>query len=440
MRRIVDPTHTVRSESMRTVLLCVVSLLLATAPLQGQDQPIAFEGATLHPVAGPTVDNGVLVVADGAIVAVGAAGEVDIPADAERRDAGGKVIIPGLVDTHSHIGRQQGGDGSSPTHPEVRTLDAIDVRDNSMMRARAGGITSVNIMSGSGHLLSGQTTYLKLRHGDVINDLLFCDNPTTDICGGIKMANGTNSIRQPPFPGTRAKSAALQRELFVNAEAYREEMENGTASRDLANEALVEVLDGERIVHFHTHTHEDILTILRMREEFGFNVVLHHVSEAWKVADEIAAAGVPSSLILLDSPGGKLEATNIRWENGRALAERGADVAFHTDDLVTDSRLFLRMAAFGVRAGMDEDAALEALTLAGARMLGLEAQVGSLEPGKDADFVVLSGPPFSVYSLVEETWIEGQPVFDRSDPDDAKFATGGMGTYEHASGHVHGQD
>ena len=284
--------------------------------------------------------------------------------------------------------------------------------------------------------MSGQTTHLKLRDGGTIDDLLFCENPLTDICGGLKMANGTNPQDDPPFPETRARSVALARELFVKAQAYQRKVEQADGDpaqmpeRDLGMEALVEALNGERTVHFHTHRHDDILTVLRLKREFGFNVVLHHVSEAWKVADEIAEAGVPCSIIVLDSPGGKQEAADIRYVNGAELEQAGVDVAYHTDDLVTDSRLFLRSAAFGVRAGMSREAALEAMTLAGARMLGVADRVGSLEAGKDADFIILSGDPLSVYSHVEQTWVEGQKVFDRSNPDDRKYATGGYGAYD----------
>lgn len=429
---------------VRTLCISFLLLLVSGLPLQAQEQSRVFTGARIMSVAEAPIENGVMVVEDGQIVAVGAEGEVEVPSGAEEVDASGQVIIPGLIDTHSHIGRGDGGDASAAVHPDARILDAIDVRHPSLMRARAGGITTVNVMPGSGHLLSGQTAYLKLRDGTVIDDLLFCENPTTEICGGIKMANGTNSIReQGPFPGTRGRSAAIQREMFVEAEEYRRQVEQAgddpeeMPSRDLANEALREVLDGERIVHFHTHTHEDIMTVLRLQEEFGFDVVLHHVSEAWKTAEEIAEAGVPSSIILLDAPGGKLETTDISFENAPALEEAGADVGFHTDDYITDSRLFLRMAAFGVRAGMSEEAALEALTLAGARMVGMEERIGSLEPGKDADFVVLSGEPFSVYTHVLETWVEGERVFDRSDEEHLKFATGGYDVYVPSLQHIH---
>ena len=159
-------------------------------------------------------------------------------------------------------------------------------------------------------------------------------------------------------------------------------------------EGLLEVLDGTRVVHHHTHRHDDVLTVLRLAEEFGFRPVLHHVSDAWLVADEIAAAGVASSLIFVDSPGGKLEAKGqTRSKVGAALERAGAMVGFHTDDGITDSRLFLRQAALAVRAGMSRDGALAGLTLSGARMLDLDDRVGSLEAGKDADFVVLSGDP-----------------------------------------------
>jgi imidazolonepropionase-like amidohydrolase len=231
------------------------------------------------------------------------------------------------------------------------------------------------------------------------------------------MANGTNSQKDAPFPGTRGKSAAIVRNRFVAAQDYQRKVAaaHGAADklpdRDLAKEALVAVLEGKRVVHHHTHRHDDILTVLRLQREFGFRVVLHHVSEAWKVAPEIAAARVPCSIIVIDSPGGKA----------------GVLTGFHTDDPITDSRLFLRSAALAVRAGMSREGALAGLTSAGARMLDLQDRIGTLEPGKDADFIVLSGDPLAVSTLVQETWIEGVRVFDRADPQDRLWAVGGWG-------------
>jgi imidazolonepropionase-like amidohydrolase len=299
-------------------------------------------------------------------------------------------------------------------------------------RARAGGVTLANVMPGSGHLISGQTLYLKLRDGGRIEDLALRDG-AGGLLGGLKMANGTNSIRGAPFPGTRGKSAALVRQSFLKALDYQRKKKaaGGDPEKapelDLAMESLVEVLEGRRVVHHHTHRADDILTVLRLREEFGFRVVLHHVSDAWKVADEIAASGAGCSLIMLDSPGGKLEARDFDLRNGAELEKRGVVTAIHTDDPVTDSRWMLRSAALAVRAGMSPARAIESVTLAGARLLGLEGRVGSLEAGKDADFVVLTGEPLSVYTRVEETWVEGRRVFDLERVEDRLLAEGGEG-------------
>jgi imidazolonepropionase-like amidohydrolase len=421
----------------------VVLLLLITTQSIAQEQPHAFLGATIYPISGPQIETGVLVVQDGDIRSVGNQSTVRIPDNAVRHDVSGKVIMPGLVDTHSHIGRVAGGDASATLHPDVRVIDAFDVRHSSLQRARAGGITTVNVMSGSGHLMSGQTVYLKLRKGNTIRDLAYCDDLLNDICGGLKMANGTNSLREKPFSGTRGKSAALVRALYIKAQEYREKVRasNGDKEkmpeRDLQLETLVQVLEGKRIVHHHTHRHDDIITVIRLAKEFGFSVVIHHGSEAWKVAGEIAEAGIPCSIIMLDSPGGKLEAVDLRFETAAILDKAGVDVAFHTDDPITDSRLFLRSAAFGVRAGMSQAKALESLTLAGARMLGLEGQVGSLENGKDADFIILSGAPLSLYAQVEQTWVEGALVFDRANPEDRKFAVGGYSVFRDNEGSSH---
>ena len=187
------------------------------------------------------------------------------------------------------------------------------------------------------------------------------------------------------------------------------------------------MLDGKRIVQNHTHRHDDILTVLRLAREFGFKVVLHHISEGWKVAPEIAAAQAPCSVIMIDSPGGKLEARDADWRTPALLEKAGVVVGLHTDDPICDSRRFLRSAAFAVRAGMSRSGALAAVTLANAKILGLDARVGTLEAGKDADFILLSGDPLSVYSQVEQTWVEGKKVFDLSNPQDHIYAVGGAG-------------
>jgi imidazolonepropionase-like amidohydrolase len=425
----------------RTLSAVLVGAVAAAGALSAQEQPHAFRGATLLPIAGQPIQNGVLVVQGGKITAIGGA-ETPIPAGAVVHDATGKTIMPGLVDTHSHIGGGDGGDRSTPMHPSVRILDAIDARDDGIQKAQAGGITTVNVMPGSGLLMSGQTVYLKLRDGNDIYDLAYCRDVLREICGGMKMANGTNPRGEPPFPGTRARAASMMRERFVRAQEYRDKARRAggldkVTPRDLEMEGLVEVLDGRRTVHFHTHRADDILTALRLAQEFGFRIVLHHVSEAWKVADDIARSGASSSIIVVDAPGGKLEAIDTRYENGAALERAGALVAFHTDDGITDSRWFLRQAGLGVRAGMSRERALEAMTVAGARMLGLQDRVGTLERGKDADFVVLSGDPFSVYTRVEQTWVEGSKVFDFADAQDRMYAVGGFGVFDGGAAHAH---
>ena len=415
------------------VALGLATLVACLAPsnLAAQDQPHAFVNARILPVSGPEIPNGTLVVHKGRIVAVGAT--AGVPAGAVRIDAAGKTLMPGLVDTHSHIGGGQGGDSSAALHPDVRLLDSFDARHSGLQRAVAGGITTVNVMPGSGHLMSGQTLYLKLRGAKTVDGLLI----TLDggrIAGGLKMANGTNPMRASgPFPGTRARSAAMARDLFVKAQAYRDKVKaagddaSKRPARDLGMEALVEVLEGTRTVHFHTHRHDDILTALRIAKEFGFTPVLQHVSEGWRVPDEIKASGAPASVIVIDAPGGKLEAVGLSATTAPVLDKAGVLTGFHTDDYVTDSRFFLRSGALAVRAGMPRDRALYALTMAGARMLKLDTRVGSLEVGKDADVLVLSGDPFSVYTKVEQTWVEGRKVFDLSNPQDRLVAFGGQG-------------
>jgi len=420
---------------MKGRIFCIFVFLAVSISAFGQQKPIAFVGARIIPVVGQPIENGILLIQNGKITAVGDARTVRLSSDVQTFDLQSKTIMPGLVDSHSHIGEGAGADGSSPIQPDVRLLDSLNPRASSLQRAQSGGITTVNVMPGSGHLNSGQTLYLKLRDdAKTVEDLLIYDK-AGNYAGGIKFANGTNSLRSGGgnFPGSRSKSAALVREQFVKALDYRDKIRRAgkdvskMPARDLALETLVEVLDGKRTVHFHTHRHDDIMTVLRLQKEFGFKVVLQHVSEAWKVADEIAKARVPSSIILIDSPGGKLETVDIKFENGAALEKSGALVGFHTDDYITDSRFFLRSAGLAVRSGMSREKALYGMTMANAMMLDLQNRVGSLEVGKDADFIVLSGEPLSVYTHVLQTWVEGKKVFDRSDAKDFLTAVGGFG-------------
>jgi imidazolonepropionase-like amidohydrolase len=431
----------IRLSSRAALGLALTAAGLGASPAAAQDQPHAFVNARIIPVVGAEIPRGTLVMHQGKVTAVGAS--VAVPAGAVRIDAAGKTLMPGLVDTHSHIGGGSGGDSSAALHPDVRLLDSFDARNAGLTRALAGGITTVNVMPGSGHLMSGQTLYLKLRGAQTVDGLLITlDNGR--IAGGLKMANGTNPMRPSgPFPGTRARSAAMARELFVKAQAYRDKVQAAGSdaskrpTRDLGMEVLADVLDGTRTVHFHTHRHDDILTALRIAKEFGFTPVLQHVSEGWRVPEEIKASGAAASVIVIDAPGGKLEALDLSLTTAGVLDKAGVLTGFHTDDSVTDSRFFLRSAGLAVRAGMPRDRALYGLTMAGARMLQLDRRVGSLEAGKDADVLVLSGDPLSVYTRVEQTWVEGRKVFDLANPADRLVAVGGQGATRGEILHIH---
>jgi imidazolonepropionase-like amidohydrolase len=434
---------------MRSILLSLVVFALCWSPAgAAEDGPVVYRGARLLTAAGDPIERGVLIVAKGKIVAVGRDGDVQVPAGATVRDLDGKTIIPGLVDTHSHIGiyprpavpaHSDGNEMSGPVQPGLRALDAIYPDDPGIRMATAGGVTTANIMPGSGNVIGGQTLYVKLR-GHTIDAMRIADLP---VLGGLKMANGENPKgygRRTPgqAPFTRMKVAALQREQFAKARDYQQkwaayrmgDQKGPPPDRDLALEPLVEVLERKRTVHFHSHRADDLLTALRIAEEFNFEIVLHHVTEGYRVAAELARRRVPVSLTLVDSPGGKLEAAALLEENAAILDRAGARVAINTDDFITESRFFLRTGAIAVRGGMPEDAALRALTINPAGMLHLEDRVGSLAPGKDADFVVLSGPPFSVYTQVLETYIEGVRVFDRGRQKDWSYQAGGFALAE----------
>jgi len=417
-------------------------LTLMMVCLAAEPTTLAFVGATLHPVDRPVIANGVLVVRQGKIVAVGGPDTV-IPAGAQRIDVTGKVIIPGLVDTHSHIGifgrpgvsaNADGNEGSGPVQSSLRALDAIHPQDASFRIALAGGVTTANIMPGSGNVIGGQTLYVKLR-GESIEEMALVPD---GVLGGLKMANGENPknfnfVRNKMPPATRMRLAALQREQFLKAREYQQKHQawakdksGPEPERDLTLEPVVEVLQRKRTVHFHCHRADDILSALRLAREFNFEIVLQHATEGHRVAKELADAKASVSLTLPDSPGGKLEIAGLLEENAAILVQAGVRVAINTDDPVTESRFYLRTGAIALRGGLSEAQTLRCLTLDPAAMLHLDKRLGSLTVGKDADFVILSGPPFSVYTQVLQTWIDGVKCFDRSDERDWAYQAGGF--------------
>jgi imidazolonepropionase-like amidohydrolase len=428
-------------------IVVALSLVAAVPVVPSPGQPAAkvrvYRNFTLHAGTGDQpVPDAVLVVRDGRIEAVGAKADVGaIPDGAEAIDLNGAVVIPGLVDTHSHIGvwsrpgvpaNADLGEMSGPVQPGARALDAINPDDPGIRMAVAGGVTTANIMPGSGNVIGGQTLYVKLRGRTVEEMRVLGRLPDgTAVVGGLKMANGENpkgygkNRQQAPF--TRMKVAALQREAFVKAREYKAKRDAGeSVERDVALEPLVEVLERKRTVHFHCHRADDLMTAVRIAEEFGFEVVLQHATEGYRVAPILAKKKIPASLTLIDSPGGKAETIGLLEENAAILDKAGVPVAINTDDGITESRFFLRTGAIAVRGGMTDAAALKALTLTPAKLMHLDHRVGSLEKGKDADFVVLSGPPFSSYTQVLATYIEGKKLFDRTSKDDWAYQAGGF--------------
>jgi len=269
---------------------------------------IVYRGAKILTANGKTFDSGTLVVANGKIVDVGNVADVAVPEGAAIHEVAGKVIIPGLVDTHSHLGvysrpsvpaNSDGNERTGPVQGIVRALDSLNPYDPGIRMANAGGVTTANIMPGSSNVIGGQTIYVKLR--GYTPEQMWIASP--DVYGGLKMANGENPKRsygsRGKAPGTRMKVAAMQRSAFLKARDYQQKWDRFrkklVANKDevppavdLELEPLVEVLQGKRTVHFHTHRADDILTVLRLKKEFGFDLVIQHGTEAFKVIDEIA--------------------------------------------------------------------------------------------------------------------------------------------------------
>src|SRR5262245_52144718 len=281
---------------MRWILVGLLSAAVTSSALS-QEKPIAFVGARIHTAAGAPIPTGTLVVHKGKVVAVGPSGEVQVPDGATVVDVANREIIPGLVDTHSHVGifsrpsvssNSDGNEASGPVQPGLRALDAINPDDPGIRMAVAGGVTTANIMPGSGNVIGGQTVYVKLR-GRTIEEMRI---RTDKVLGGLKMANGENPKRfnferNKQAPATRMKLAALQREQFVKAreykrqwDAYRKKLQSDPNAAppdvDLAMEPLVEVLEKRRTVHFHTHRADDLMTAVRLAEEFDFELVVQH--------------------------------------------------------------------------------------------------------------------------------------------------------------------
>ena len=419
------------------VLLLSLAHIFAPAPIAAAEEPtIVYRGARILTAAGAPIDKGVLIVRKDKIVAVGADSDTPIPEGAEVIDLTGKTIIPGLVDTHSHIGiwprphvaaHNDGNEGSGPVQSALRGAGRHSAgrsrHSHGRRRRRHHGQHHARL--GQRHRRTDRLRQAARPHhrGDAralvhragrFEDGQWRKSQALELRGpqdGPGHAHedrrlAARAVRQGPRLSA-AVGSAIARPRPTGKDATQPEV-------DLALEPLVEVLERKRTVHFHSHRADDLMTAIRLAKEFDFELVLQHCTEGYRIVEELVREKIPVSLTLVDSPGGKLEVAGLLEENAAILDKAGVKVAINTDDSITESRFLLRTGAIAVRGGMSEDAALRALTLHGAQMLHLDDRLGSLEKGKDADFVVLSGAPFSVYTQVLQTYIDGKCVFDRS--------------------------
>ena len=395
-------------------------------------RPTVIRNVNILTAAGPLIRNGAILLQNGKIAAVGAT--VNAPADALIIDGTGKYVTPGIVDDHSHLGvyAAPGGDALSdgneltnPSTPNVWAEHSVWPQDPQFPRNLAGGVTTLQVLPGSGNLIGGRSVVLKVVPGRTVQAMKF---PGAKY--GLKMACGENPKRvyRNRGPSTRMGNVAGYRAAWIAAEAYRRKWDKWNADhkgdppqRDLGNETLAEVLRGNILVHNHCYRADEMAQMIDIAHEFGYKIrSFHHAVEAYKIADLLAKEGIASS-IWADWGSFKMEALDAVKGNMALVDHAGARVIVHSDDPSGSQRLNQEAAkamAAGAEIGLpvSEERAIKWLTINPAWALGLDDRIGSLEPGKNADVVLWSGDPFSVYSRAEKVWIDGALLYDRSDP------------------------
>ena len=387
--------------------------------------PTAVVGATIYDGAGGMIENGVVLFAEGEVVAIGNASLV-IPEGYTRIDGTGRFVTPGIIDIHSHLGdyptpsvqaHSDGNEATSPTTPEVWAEHSVWPQDPGFTRALAnGGITSLQILPGSPNLMGGRSVTLKNVPARTVQGMKFPGAPY-----GFKMACGENPKRvygnRGRMPSTRMGNFAVNRQTWLDAIDYANKED---ADRDLGQETLVGVLEGEILVHNHCYRADEMALVMDMAKEMGYRVTaFHHAVEAYKIGDLLRENGVCSA-IWADWYGFKMEAYDGILENAAYLQREGACVVIHSDSENDIQRLNQEAAkaqAAGRRVGIDISDAdvISWITLNAAKAMGIDSMTGSLEPGKMADVVLWNGDPLSVYSRPERVWIDGALMYDMMD-------------------------
>ena len=397
-----------------------------------QPSVVVVRGATIWTSAdGASPEEAVLEDADllvraGVIEAVGQ--NLTVPAGAVEIDGTGKHVTAGLIDAHSHTAASGGlNEGANTVTSEVRVADVIDPEDINLYRQLAGGLTAANVLHGSANAIGGQNAVIKLRWGMPAADLLMGEAPQ-----GIKFALGENPKRsnfqapEPRYPTTRQGVEKSIREAFEAAQDYRDAWKSHNSAKKAGQknlvapqknyqlDALVEIMEGTRLVHSHSYRADEILMLLQVAKDYGFTVAsFQHVLEGYKVADELAAAGSGASTFS-DWWAYKYEVIDAIPYNGAIMWDRDVVVSFNSDSSELARRLNLEAAKAVRWGGVPESEALKFVTLNPAKQLHIDEYVGSLEPGKHADFVIWSGHPLSTYSHAEQTWVDGRKYFDRT--------------------------
>lgn len=394
--------------------------------------PVLFRHATILTGSGARLDDADLLLEDGRIAGIGK--NLAAPAAAKVVDARGRWLTPGILDPHSHLG----GGGSphiginndineltSPSTPQVWVEHSVWPQDPGFATARAGGVTSLLILPGSGNLIGGRGTLLKNVPATTYQEMKFPGAPQA-----LKMACGENPKRvygdQKKSPSTQMGNVAGYREAFVKALNYREKRrawekkrEGAQPDRDIGMETLLEVLDGKIMVEWHCYRAEQMATALDIAREFNFKVAaFHHAAEAYKIAPLLKASGTCAAM-WADWYGFKLESFDGIRENIAIVDAVGACATLHSDDETGIQMLNQEAAkamAAGRRAGLNiaPERAIVWLTANPARAVGVFDKVGSLDPGKQADVVLWSGDPFSVYAKADLVYIDGVLMHERA--------------------------